>query len=541
MEHYYLLTMIIFAVLFAILFMLYFRKPKNEINKDEENKTLTDTIKNKDTVISKLQKQISELNSEREELQKAYDNIKNILEDSKITDNPDVSNEIQPEEMQLDEEQNAVYKLMCSDNNLFVSGKAGTGKSFLLRYFRTHTTKIALYTAPTGIAAITINGSTLHSVFGFDNLLYGKRNYPELSENQTALFKKIDSLVIDEISMVSSGLFERLDFILKIARNNEKPFGGVQVIVFGDLFQLPPVIKSKVIATALTDRFGGVYFFNSFAYKNGNFTFCELTIPHRQEADLKFLTMLDNIRIGNVSTEIVEQLNKRCYSYQGIEDFQEFCFSKRIVQLVSTNNQAEFITNQALKKITKEKMYTYKAINIEIDESVYDNVEKFYKDVSAPEKLSLKVGALVMMTKNDTDNKRWVNGTMGVVSHLTENSVSVAINEVIFQLTQEKFEVTKAEYDEQTGKINYRSVGSMFQFPLIPAYAITIHKAQGQTYSRLACDVSKCFASGQTYVALSRCKTLDELYLANPLKSGAIKTDNNVINFYNSLIKHDFF
>lgn len=499
-----------------------------------ENETLQQKFSKCEDEKNTLLNRLSELISEKDELQRAYDNIKNIIPDSGITEKLEKKQEVSSNPKRLDDQQAEIYKQMLSGKNMFITGKAGTGKSFLLRYYKTHTHNEALYAAPTGIAARNIEGSTLHSLFGFDNLLYGKLSVPSLSDKQINLFRKIDTLVIDEISMVSSGTFERLDEILQFARDNSLPFGGVQIILFGDLFQLPPVEKSKEVAAAQTNRFGGLLFFNSYAYKNGEFSFYELTEPHRQENDKPFLSILDSIRLGNVTKGIIDQLNERYYQHLGIKNFQDYCFSKRIVQLVPTNKQAIEITEKALSKITMEKLYVYKAININIDNEIYDSVLTFYKDVQAPEELRLKVGALIMMIKNDNSGyDRWANGTMGVVAALDVNSVSVAINKIVYQLSRESFDVQKAEIDKDTKKIVYRTVGSMEQFPLIPAYAITIHKAQGQTYNRLACDLSQCFTNGQAYVALSRCKTLDNLYLTSPIKTGAIKTDNNVINFYN--------
>lgn len=487
-------------------------------------------LKNENDV---LQKQLAALNTEKDELQSAYYNLKNIIPDSDLNVNSENDSELTSENMTLDPEQSYVYSKMLSGENMFITGKAGAGKSYLLRYFQKYSRKKAIYTAPTGIAALIIKGETLHSQFGFDNLLYGKLSIPEISDKQVSLFEQIETLVIDEISMVSSGTFERLDEILKLARRNSEPFGGVQVIVFGDLFQLPPVVKPKDIVQALTDRFGGIHFFMSDAYKNGNFKFYELTIPHRQPKDIPFLKILDAIRTGDVTDEIIEKLNSRYYCNEGITDFQNYCFTNRIAQLVAKNDQSKDITESALKKITMEKLVVYRAKNVSVDNTVYDNTEIFYKEVHAPEKLNLKVGALVMMIKNDTSEyNRWVNGSVGIIADLQENSISVAIDKTVYQISRVTFEVQRAEYNKDKKCIVYRSVGSMEQFPLIPAYAITIHKAQGQTYKRLACDLSQCFANGHAYVALSRCESLDKLYLAKPVRRGTIKTDSAVVDFY---------
>ena len=219
--------------------------------------------------------------------------------------------EISPVEIELSKEQKEIYDIMeNTNNNMFITGKAGTGKSYLLRFFRKHTKKKTLYTAPTGIAALNIEGVTLHSVFGFDNLIEGKPL--KLGANQSELFKKLDTLIIDEISMVRVDVLERIDKILKIVNENTMPFGGKQVILFGDLFQLPPVANREE-TQCLTSKYGNIFFFNSYAFRNGQFIFKELNEIHRQ-TDKQFIKILNNIREGNVSEEDYRLMIKKVCS-----------------------------------------------------------------------------------------------------------------------------------------------------------------------------------------------------------------------------------
>lgn len=433
---------------------------------------------------------------------------------------------------ELDSEQNYAFDLLNnSDKNLFITGKAGTGKSYLLKKFANKTLLNVLLLAPTGISAINIHGTTIHSAFGFDNL--STLQLEELNSSslmlkkeQRSLLKAVDIFIIDEISMVRADVFEKINKLLQIIMHSDEPFGGKRFILFGDLYQLPPIAKKDEIKY-LNTKFGGIFFFLANAYKNGNFEFIELTINHRQEKDQIFFNILNNIRQGIVTDDDIDILNRRFCSDESS--------LRRVIRLFSTKDKVD--------KINKIELD-----NIPGKEYIYKSVVQFYKDANKKiaessfpisTELKLKTGALVMMVTNDID-KRWVNGTLGIVSKLTDASIEVTIDGMKYDVTPSEFKQQEAIY--KNGKIEYIPVLTVKQFPLVLAYAITIHKSQGMTYQKVACDISNTFAKGQAYVALSRCSSLDGLFLLNKIsKTSVFSVDKKVKEFYQNqtdLLKH---
>lgn len=488
-------------------------------NIKSKNKKLNKTIDNNRTNIKELTIRIDELLRELSfytEIKKDSLNLNVHDENSTQTDiSKTTCQSFETDIDDLNDEKIEIYSLMeNTTTNLFITGKAGTGKSYLLKYFKSKTKKRVLYTAPTGIAALNINGTTLHSAFGFNNLI--ESNPIKLSQNQRELFKNIDTLIIDEVSMVRSDIFDKVDKILQYANNNSKPFGGKQVILLGDLFQLPPVAKKEETAF-LTDKYGGIFFFNAFGYNSGNFIFKELNEVFRQN-DKNFISILNNIREGNVAKKDIKLLNKH-YTTN---------IPRRVTQVVPTKNEANNINIENLNKI-KSKGYTYNA-NVLIGEK-----ELKETDFPCDFKLKLKVGALVMMIVNDQEHKRWVNGTLGIISKLADNMIKVTINGTDYEISRTTFNKYKCEYNRAEKKIEYLVETSVNQFPIILAYAITIHKSQGMTYQQIAVNLENCFASGQAYVALSRCANFDKLYLTKKINPNSIITNNVVINFYNNI------
>jgi len=422
----------------------------------------------------------------------------------------------------LDSEQIATFNMMeKSNNNIFITGKAGTGKSFLLDVFKHGTHKKTLTVAPTGIAALNVGGATIHSTFGYKNL--ENISLDELTvfnlflnEKKKRVLKEIDTLIIDEISMVRADIFDKIEKILKIVNNSEKPFGGKQVIVFGDLFQLPPIPPTET--NLLTQYAGNFFFFNSDAYKKGNFRFIELSINHRQDSDPHFFEILNKIREGCFDGSDLEHLNCRFISNK--QDL------RRVMTLFPTKAQAEKLNKEELSKI-EAREYVYKSkITFNAKKTLETHLESNFP---ISNELHLKRGALVMMVANDLE-KRWVNGTLGVVQSLTENSIKVTINGITYDINKMIFSQKEAIFED--GKIIYKDILEIEQYPIVLAYAITIHKSQGMTYKKLACDISQCFAPGQAYVALSRCSNLDGLYLLSKINASGIYTDKNVVEFY---------
>ncbi len=422
----------------------------------------------------------------------------------------------------LDEEQKNAYLMMENgDANFFITGKAGTGKSFLLRMFERGTKKRVVKLAPTGIAALNIGGATLHSVFGFNNLekLDVDDISPKsimLSDEKRMVLKNADTIIIDEISMVRVDTFDKISKILQIVNNTNRLFGGKQIILFGDVFQLPP-IATRDEERFLKEKYGSIYFFDSVAYKTGEFSFLELKTNHRQEGDEKFFEILNRIREGTLVKQDFDLINERV-----VDDPTSL---RRIVRLYPKRQEAESINNSELEKIPA-KEYSYNAV-IEINKNNQSvSVENYFQAMST---LKLKLGALVMITKNDP-KKRWVNGTLGIVSKISSDKIFLTVDGQEYEIRPEPFEQREAMFKD--GKIVYDVVLRISQYPLMLAYAITIHKSQGSTYKSIVCDPYDCFAPGQAYVALSRCESLSGLNLIRALTLNKIKVDSHVKDFY---------
>lgn len=478
----------------------------------QENDALKDTI----------EKQKQDLKTLRDAI-KNYTDIRsdslrlNVIDDDQTpgiegldSSVPKTKNTIDFED--LDPEKQEIYELMEHTNeNLFITGKAGTGKSYLLKYFRQNTNKNALYTAPTGISALNIEGVTLHRTFGFYNL---QENHPiNLSSDQKKLLKKIDTIVIDEISMVRADTFNRIDLIFQEVMNNDKSFGGKQLIILGDLFQLPPV-ANKDETNYLTDKYGGIYFFNSPAYKFGNFIFRELKNIYRQ-SDKQFIDILNRAREGKLHNDDVAVLNKK-YTLK---------VPNRVVQVVAKKDEANLVNKANLEEVPSA-LHVYEAEFPNGTTGIKEN------DFPCSFTLELKEGALVMMIANDLEHDRWVNGTLGIISKLKDNFIEVTINGISYEISKKSFSTYKCEYNSDTKRLEYTEDKTVIQFPVILAYAITIHKSQGMTYQRIACNLDNCFAPGQAYVALSRCADFNELYLTNKVSVNSFFTDGTLVDFY---------
>ena len=414
--------------------------------------------------------------------------------------------------------------------NVFITGKAGAGKSFLLDTFRLTTSKANIVLAPTGIAALNVKGSTLHSMFGYYNLV--KLNVDHINERtihlkseQRQVLRRVRTIIIDEISMVRADVFDKIDRILKTLNRSDLPFGGKQMLIFGDLFQLPPVTQREEL-NYLNDRYGGIFFFHSDAYKAGNFKFAELTHNHRQEGDNAFFAILNRIREGRATDADIEQLNSRYTSNEGVYDTFTTLFPKR--------EEAERVNRERLGQIPNPE-YAFKA-KIILDKKTNKN-KSIEKAFPISDVLRLRRDATVMMVANDPGG-RWVNGTLGIVRELSQDRITVSFGR------EKVYEIYPIEFDEQDisyadGKITYEKVFSVMQYPIVLAYAITIHKSQGQTYGNIVCDIEKCFASGQAYVALSRCVSLKGLHLKSLITRESIMVNHEVLDFYREQSAND--
>ncbi len=413
-------------------------------------------------------------------------------------------------DIKLSAEQEALFEVMEGSNqHLFITGRAGAGKSVLLRHFRGNTHKKIVVAAPTGIAALNVRGQTIHSLFKLPPQLFRKGSLSPNKRLET-LLRRIDCVVIDEISMVRADLLDAIDERLREANDNDEPFGGVQIIMFGDVYQLPPVVEEN-LAPYFEAIHGGHFFFNALVWQEAEFKIFELTQVFRQK-DPIFKDILNAIRDGTVIDSQIKALNVR----HGVPVPEE-----GTITLAPTNNLVTQINQRKLDELPG-KTHKYQAtITGEIKRSVFPTEEI----------LQLKRGAQIVLLKNDMD-KRWVNGTVGKIEELHGDHIDIRVNDTVYTLEQNTWEEIAYTYEPSTHKVESKTVSSFTQYPIRLAWALTIHKSQGQTYESVNLDLTTAtFAPGQMYVALSRCTSLDGLYLKMPIKNKDIIVDAKVHAF----------
>lgn len=406
--------------------------------------------------------------------------------------------------------QQAFELLENTKTNVFVTGKAGTGKSTFLKYFRENTAKKIAVVAPTGVSALNVGAQTIHSFFRLKPAFIDVKT---LKPTRSKVLKELELLIIDEISMVRADIFDGIDHSLKLARKNNKPFGGVQVCVIGDLFQLPPVV-SREEKEFFVQYYQTSFFFGAKAYADSNFKTIQFNAIHRQN-DSMFIQILNAIRTGACDAIELEALNSRLNPKASP--------APGTLVLTTTNALAEDINSGKLARLAG-KIRKYEGILI-------GDFGMKGGRLPAPEELILKVSAQVMFVKNDSEG-RWVNGTIGIVEALDNEIISVSIGDVLHEVEPEKWKTIGYEFNEEKDEIAEKIVGTYTQFPLTLAWAITIHKSQGKTLERVIIDLGAgAFAAGQLYVALSRCKSLAGIALKQPITQTDIRCDGEVVEF----------
>lgn len=401
-----------------------------------------------------------------------------------------------------------------TSNNFFLTGKAGTGKSTLVQYFREKTKKKVAVLAPTGLAAINVRGQTIHSFFRFPPQMITSEVIAK-SHSDSRLYRQIDTLVIDEVSMVRADMLDGIDmFLRKFGRDRNMPFGGVQIILVGDLFQLPPILTEEE-KTVFNRFYDSPYFISSDSFFEGKFSLLELTKIFRQ-TDQEFIKLLNQVRTGNISHETLKPINGRLKDSKSID-------RTKAVTLTTTNRVAQEINLSQLSKLPDEE-FVYGA--------TFDG-DFPTKEFSLPVELELrlKIGARVMFVKN---GELYVNGTLGVIKRLTEHKVVVKIDDTLEEIEVEKtkWDNIKYSFDEETKTIVPKVAGTMSQYPIRLAWAITIHKSQGMTFSKINIDYSRSpFAHGQTYVALSRCRSLKGISISKEIYPNDVIVDQRVVEY----------
>lgn len=416
-----------------------------------------------------------------------------------------------------------------TDRNLFITGKAGTGKTTFLHQIKNESLKRMVIVAPTGVAAINAKGVTIHSFFQMPfgpilpNQSQNNQQQRRFSKTKIDIIKSLDLVIIDEISMVRADLLDGIDQVMRRYKNRNKVFGGAQILMIGDLQQLSPVVRPNEWSL-LQQHYNTVYFFSSKAYQEANVVSIELKHIYRQKNE-DFIKILNEVRNDKLSNESAKILNERYKpSFSPTKD-------DGYITLTTHNNRANLINNSELNKL-KSKSYFFEAeVSGKFNENSFPNDEK----------LELKVGAQVLFIKNDSSpEKRYFNGKIGIVTAISKENVTVQcpneIDEIITE--REKWDNVNYSINEETKAINEDVIGSFAQIPLRLAWAITIHKSQGLTFEKAIIDAEASFAHGQTYVALSRCTSLEGLVLKTPITSSAIINDQTVSVFNESVAEN---
>lgn len=408
-----------------------------------------------------------------------------------------------------------------TDVSLFLTGKAGTGKTTFLREVVRYTKKKCIVLAPTGIAAVNAGAMTIHSFFQFglgpfvQGVIEPKSDF-RINKSKLELIRHLQLLIIDEVSMVRADLMDRIDVELRRIRRNSKPFGGVQLLMIGDLQQLPPIAHGGE-DELLRQYYKTLYFFSSAALKSMKYSCIELKNVYRQ-TDRHFIDILNHARDCTLTSQDISDLNARYIP--GFSPKPEDGY----IRLMTHNRQVDYVNETEMEKLDS-KPYTFvAAVTGTFPEESYPTANS----------LTLKKGAQVMFIKNDPE-RRFINGTLGEVKSIDKNSIAVKLTEsgTVIDVEPMEWQNIRYQFDEESKEISSKQIGRFKQYPLKAAWAITVHKSQGLTFDKAIIDVHAAFSPGQAYVALSRCRTLDGLVLSSPVSASVFMRDNAVDAYMN--------
>ena len=408
-----------------------------------------------------------------------------------------------------------------TDMSLFLTGKAGTGKTTFLREVVRYTKKKCIVLAPTGIAAVNAGAMTIHSFFQFglgpfvQGVIEPKSDF-RINKSKLELIRHLQLLIIDEVSMVRADLMDHIDVELRRIRRNSKPFGGVQLLMIGDLQQLPPIAHGGE-DELLRQYYKTLYFFSSSALKSMKYSCIELKNVYRQ-TDGHFIDILNHARNCTLTSLDITDLNARYIP--GFSPKPEDGY----IRLMTHNRQVDYVNTAEMEKLDS-KPYTFvAAVTGTFPEESYPTADS----------LTLKKGAQVMFIKNDPE-RRFINGTLGEVKSIDKNSIAVRLAEsgTVIDVEPMEWQNIRYQFDEESKEISSKQIGRFKQYPLKAAWAITVHKSQGLTFDKAIIDVHAAFSPGQAYVALSRCRTLDGLVLSSPVSASVFMRDNAVDAYMN--------
>lgn len=414
----------------------------------------------------------------------------------------------------------AIHLMNGNSSFVFITGRAGTGKSTLLRYFRETIDLSIPVLAPTGVAALNVDGETIHRFFRFNSGITVKESKKKgIAARSNKLYKNISALIIDEISMVRADLLDCVDAFLRAARSDRRPFGGVRIIAIGDLYQLPPVVTLED-REAFSQLYETAYFFSAKVMQEllvaQAVAFIELEKVYRQTDDV-FISILNSIRNKSVTEEQLHNLNRRVQSMTKNSD---------AIILTPTNGAADAINSERLARLAGKEQVFEAMVSGDFSPS----------DAPTDTELGLKRGARVMAVVNDPSG-HYVNGSLGWIRKISREEVLVEFDDGNKVLVEpHTWTVYRSVYDRGSSQLTHERIGSFTQIPLRLAWAITIHKSQGKTFDSVIIDMGRgAFAAGQTYVALSRCRSLEGLTLLKPLTASQIRLDYAIIKFLTSL------